>query len=114
LGGGGGGLGIVDNGPDFREFSNSSESPEDFEDWLRHWDAETLITVTDWFEAVDLRGIAAVALLNVWLWTASLRSGWRVELDVEVEELVVVVVEEEEVACCVCWLKVVFDFDAGI
>ena len=65
---------------------------------LRHWDAETLITVTlDAEEIVEARGRAAAALLNVWLWTASLRRGWRFELEVDVAAVVVVVVDEEEV-----------------
>ena len=57
-----------------------------------------MITVTDWR---GLEGRAAAALLNVWLWTASLRRGCRVELDdvvaVDVVVVVVVVVDEEEV-----------------
>lgn len=49
--------------------------------------------MTDWR---GLEGRATAALLKVWLWTASLRRGWRVELDVVVA-VVVVVVDEEEV-----------------
>ena len=56
-----------------------------------------MITVTDWR---GLEGKAAAALLKVWLWTASLRRGWRVELDdvvVAVVVVVVVAVDEEDV-----------------
>jgi len=60
------------NGPDFREFSSSSESPECF--WLveRQCAADTLMTVTE-----EVRGFVGGGLLNVWLCTASLRRGWR-------------------------------------
>jgi hypothetical protein len=71
--GGGGAVGMdcaTVNGPDFREFSNSSESPECLDVCVeRQWDAETLITVTDCWEVdpkTDFRGfIGAGALLNV-------------------------------------------------
>ena len=57
-------------GPDLREFSNSSESPECFDVWVdRQWDAETLITVTDCCDvepSADFRGFTgAEALLKV-------------------------------------------------
>ena len=61
------GWGIFCKGPDLREFSNSSESPECFCADLQ-WEAETLITVTDcWDVAADLRGLlmGTGALLKV-------------------------------------------------
>lgn len=66
----------------------------------RHCEAETLITVT-LFEAVepraDFRGfMIAGGLLKVWLWTASLRRGWRVFEEDDDDE------EEEFVDCWVC------------
>src|SRR5277367_2057559 len=57
-------------GPDFREFSSSSESPECFCVVERQCAAETLMTVTE-----EVRGFVGGGLLNVWLWTASFRRG---------------------------------------
>jgi hypothetical protein len=94
--------GIVATAPeeDFRA-SSSSESPDVF--WVeRHWEAETLMTVTAEGWEVDWRGLAEAGLLKVWLWTASLRRGWRVEVDCW-----------GGCCCCVCW-RFVFDLDAGI
>jgi hypothetical protein len=76
--GGGGGVGIEGTrGPDLREFSNSSESPEFLAGWERQCDADTLITVTDCWDVepnTDFRGLG-VGLDAYWLWTANLRRG---------------------------------------
>jgi hypothetical protein len=77
----------------------------------RQLDVETLIIVTDCWVVADLGGftIAAGPLLNIWLWTASLRREWRVVEDVVVDD-------EDDIAIavsaiCCYWFSLALDFE---